>query len=153
MKYLGPRAGSLFTHRGRRKLGKILVADDEPGVRSLLTDLLEEAGHEAIEAENGQESVQQVQREVPDLVLLDVIMPLMSGIQVRHRLREGPATEKLPVIMLTAFFPSDELSGVLDAPRTYLVTKPWRRGMLKSAVDSALAQAMDPVLPQTNEGS
>ncbi|MCH7843757.1 MAG: response regulator [Chloroflexi bacterium] len=134
-------------------MGKILVADDEPGVRSLLTDLLEEAGHEAIEAENGQVAVQQVPREVPDLVLLDVIMPLMSGIQVLHRLREDPATERLPVIMLTAFFPSDELSGVLDAPHTYLVTKPWRRGMLKSAVDSALAQAMDPVLPQTNEGS
>ena len=134
-------------------MGKILVADDEPGVRSLLTDLLEEAGHEAIEAENGQESVQQVPWEVSDLVLLDVIMPLMSGIQVLHRLRENPATEKLPVIMLTAFFPSDELSGVLDAPHTYLVTKPWRRGMLKSAVDSALAQAMGPFLPQTNEGS
>ena len=119
----------------------------------MLTDLLEEAGHGGIEAENGQESGQQVPWEVPDLVLLDVIMPLMSGIQVLHRLREDPATERLPVIMLTAFFPSDELSGVLDAPHTYLVTKPWRRGMLKSAVDSALAQTMDPVLPQTNEGS
>ena len=78
-------------------------------------------------------------------------MPLMSGIQVLHRLREDPATGKLPAIMLTAFFPSDELSGVLGAPHTYLVTKPWRRGMLKSAVDSALAQAMEPALPQTKE--
>ena len=59
---------------------KILIADDEPDMRALLADLLQEAGHEVTEAENGQVAVQQIQREAPDLVMLDVLMPIMNGI-------------------------------------------------------------------------
>ncbi len=119
---------------------KILVADDEPDMRALLSDLLEEAGHEVTEAENGQVAVQQLQRELPDLVMLDVLMPMMNGIQVLQRLRDDPATQSLPVILLTAFSLSDEVTDILDTPNTYHVTKPWRRGVVESAVNSALAQ-------------
>ena len=119
---------------------KILVADDEPDMRALLSDLLEEAGHEVTEAENGQVAVQQLQRELPDLVMLDVLMPMMNGIQVLQRLRDDPATQSLPVILLTAFSLSDEETDILDTPNTYHVTKPWRRGVVESAVNSALAQ-------------
>ena len=122
-------------------MGKILVADDEPDMRALLSDLLEEAGHEVTEAENGQVAVQKVQLELPDLVLLDVLMPMMNGIQVLQRLRNDPATEKLPVILLTAFSLSDEENGILDSPNTYHVTKPWRRGVVETAVSCALAQS------------
>ena len=121
-------------------MGKILVADDEPDMRALLADLLEAAGHQVTEAENGQAAVQQVQRELPDLVLLDVLMPMMSGIQVLQRLRNDPATKNLPVIMLTAFSLSDEENEMLDTPFTYHVTKPWHRGAVESAVSAALAQ-------------
>ncbi|NQW22956.1 MAG: response regulator [SAR202 cluster bacterium] len=119
---------------------KILIADDEPDMRALLADLLMEAGHEVTEAENGQVAVQQVQNEMPDLVLLDVLMPLMNGIQVLQRLRDDPATKALPVILLTAFSLSDEETDILDTPNTYHVTKPWRRGVVESAITSALAQ-------------
>ena len=119
---------------------KILIADDEPDMRALLADLLMEAGHEVTEAENGQVAVQQVQNEMPDLVLLDVLMPMMNGIQVLQRLRDDPATKALPVILLTAFSLSDEEADILDTPNTYHVTKPWRRGVVESAITSALAQ-------------
>lgn len=119
---------------------KILIADDEPDMRALLADLLMEAGHEVTEAENGQVAVQQVQNEMPDLVLLDVLMPMMNGIQVLQRLRDDPATKALPVILLTAFSLSDEETDILDTPNTYHVTKPWRRGVVESAITSALAQ-------------
>jgi len=121
-------------------MGKILVADDEPDMRALLTDLLQDAGHEVTEAENGQVAFEQVQREVPDLVLLDVLMPMMNGIQVLQRLRSDPATKNLPIIMLTAFSLSDEENEMLNTPFTYHVTKPWRRGMVESIVRAALAQ-------------
>ena len=124
-------------------MGKILVADDEPDLRALLADRLEEAGHEVTEAENGQVAVQQVERELPDLVLLDVLMPMMNGIQVLQRLRNDPATKSLPVIMLTAFSLSDEENEMLDTPFTYHVTKPWRRGVVESAVRTALAQSTE----------
>ena len=119
---------------------KILVADDEPDMRSLLSDLLEAAGHEVTEAENGQVAYQQIQQELPDLVLMDVLMPMMDGIQVLQRLRNDAATQSLPVILLTAFALSDEDTGILETPNTYHLTKPWRRGVVESAINSALAQ-------------
>ena len=121
-------------------MAKILIADDEPDLRALLTDLLGEAGHEVSVAENGQAALQLMQEEVPDLLLLDVFMPLMDGIQVFQHLRLNPATESLPVIVITAFQPFYELNDLLGSPNTYFVTKPWVLGMLKSTVDLALAQ-------------
>jgi len=121
-------------------MSKILVADDEPDMRSLLSDLLEDAGHEVTEAENGQVAYQQIQQELPDLVLMDVLMPMMDGIQVLQRLRNDAATQSLPVILLTAFSLSDEDIGILETPNTYHLTKPWRRGVVESAINSALAQ-------------
>ena len=119
---------------------KILVADDEPDMRALLADLLEEAGHEVTQAENGQVAVQQIQQEIPDLVMLDVLMPMMNGIQVLQRLRDEPTTQDLPVILLTAFSLSESETDILDTPNTYHVTKPWHRGVVESAINSALAQ-------------
>ena len=119
-------------------MSKILVADDEPDMRSLLSDLLEEAGHDVTEAENGQLAYQQIKRETPDVVLMDVLMPMMNGIQVLQRLREEPGTRNLPVILLTAFSLADEESEILESPNTYHVTKPWRRGVVESAINSAL---------------
>jgi len=119
-------------------MSKILVADDEPDMRSLLSDLLEEAGHDVTEAENGQLAYQQIKRETPDVVLMDVLMPMMNGIQVLQRIREEPDTRNLPVILLTAFSLADEESEILESPNTYHVTKPWRRGVVESAINSAL---------------
>ncbi|MDA1129028.1 MAG: response regulator [Chloroflexi bacterium] len=121
-------------------MSKILVADDEPDMRSLLSDLLEEAGHVVTEAENGQMAYHQIQREAPDVVLMDVLMPMMNGIQVLQRLRNEPGTLNLPVILLTAFSLADEESEILESPNTYHVTKPWRRGVVESAVNTALAR-------------
>ncbi len=120
-------------------MGRILVADDEPDMRALLADLLEEAGHQVDQAENGQVAVQQAQSNPPDLVLLDVLMPMMDGLQALRRIRDNPATENLPVILLTAFALSEDENSVLETPYTYHLTKPWRRGIGETAVNSALA--------------
>ena len=123
-------------------MGRILVADDEPDMRALLADLLEEAGHQVVQAENGQLAVEQAQNNPPDLVLMDVLMPKMDGVQALKRLRDNPATQNVPVILLTAFSLSEDENAILDTPYTYHVTKPWRRGIVETAVSSALAQAV-----------
>ena len=99
-------------------MSKILVADDDPDIRALLFYLLEDAGHEVSEAANGRSAVHQVQQEVPDLVLLDVLMPIMDGIQVLKQLRDNPETKSLPVVMLTDFSILDEQNPSLETPFT-----------------------------------
>jgi len=122
-------------------MGRILIADDEPDMRALLADLMEEAGHQVVEAENGQAAIQQLERGVLDLMLLDVAMPIMDGLQVLQRVRKSQATQTLPVILLTAFPLTIEDNDILGTPNTYYVTKPWRRGVIQTAVSAALANA------------
>ena len=74
-------------------------------------------------------------------MLLDVAMPIMDGLQVLQRVRKSPATQTLPVILLTAFPLNIEDNDILGTPNTYYVTKPWRRGVVQTAVSSALANA------------
>ena len=120
-------------------MAKILVADDEPMIRALLSRQLAEAGHEVVEAADGPAAVEQVQIELPDLVLLDVLMPMMTGLQVLNRWRGDPVTQELPVILLTSFAIDEVQPEVLEVPNTYHVIKPWRRGVVESAVESVLA--------------
>src|SRR3989338_2764951 len=72
---------------------KILLADDETNIRTSLADILEECGYEVIKAANGQEAVEKASKELPDLVLLDTMMPGMGGIEVCRQIKQ---VEKLP---------------------------------------------------------
>lgn len=81
---------------------KILIVDDEPTVRALLRDVLEIEGYEIAEANDGESALTAVAEEVPDLLVLDVMMPGMSGIDVLTELREQHSNSQLPIILLTA---------------------------------------------------
>ena len=84
----------------RRK--KILIVDDEEGVRELLSEGLKLRGYEISTAVDGMDAVQQAFQSVPDLILLDVLMPKMDGWHVLERLRQDEKTQLVPIIMLTA---------------------------------------------------
>ena len=81
---------------------KILIADDEPHIRRILQFLLEQAGYEVTAAADGQEALDLLGRQPPDLVLLDVMMPHLDGFAVLQQIRADRETQRLPVIMLTA---------------------------------------------------
>jgi len=81
---------------------KILIVDDEPTVRALLRDVLEIEGYDIVEASDGEAAIAAVADEVPDLLVLDVMMPGMSGIDVLMQLREEHSNNQLPIILLTA---------------------------------------------------
>lgn len=81
---------------------KVLVVDDDESVRLFVAGIMEAEGWEAIEALNGQQALDKAESESPDLIVLDVNMPVMDGFTAFKLLRESPFTDKIPIIMLTA---------------------------------------------------
>ena len=84
------------------KMKRLVVADDDESILSLLWDTLRLRGYEIVPARDGQEAWHLIQREVPDVALLDVKMPGLSGIEICRRLRSDPTTRHIGVIFLTA---------------------------------------------------
>jgi adenylate cyclase len=117
---------------------KILVVDDTPRNVKLLADLLAVKGYAVVTAASGREALIQVETEQPDLILLDVVMPEMSGYEVCRKLREDSATVMLPVVMVTALDPAEERVKGIDAGADDFLTKPINQAELLARVKSLL---------------
>jgi DNA-binding response OmpR family regulator len=87
---------------------KILVVDDDPAIRMLYKEELEEEGYEVIVASSGKEALELFEKEMPDLVTLDILMPDMDGIQVLRKMKE--MRPRLPIIMSTAYDYRDDFA-------------------------------------------
>lgn len=92
---------------GAHKMATILVVDDEAPVVDLLTDMLEDEGHTVVSAFNGRIALEMVEQQVPALVISDVMMPFVDGIQLCKRLREEHDPRDLPIILMSAALPPD----------------------------------------------
>jgi two-component system cell cycle response regulator DivK len=103
---------------------KVLVAEDNPVNRELLRELLENRGYSVIEACNGQEALDMVERSQPDLLLLDIGLPVLDGFAVMRRLRENPRLATLPVLAVTAYAMRDDRDNVLNAGFDGYISKP-----------------------------
>jgi phosphate regulon transcriptional regulator PhoB len=90
---------------------RVLIVEDEPDIRELVVHHLRREGYQVSAASSGEEALRQVQAAPPDLVILDLMMPAMDGLEVCRRLRQDPATASLPIVMLTA--KGDEVDRVL----------------------------------------
>ena len=118
---------------------KILVVEDDTNIRRILQIQLEADGYTVIQAEDGQVALDILQRETPDLVLLDVMMPNADGFTVCRKIRENPRHIHLPVIFLTAKISSQErLDGLMQGANDY-VTKPYEREELLARVKNMIA--------------
>ena len=120
------------------KAAKILVVDDTPKNVKLLVDVLSAKGYGVVTAASGAEALEIVEAERPDLVLLDVVMPGMSGYDVCRKIRENPATGVLPVVMVTALDPNQERVKGLEAGADDFLTKPINQGELLARIRSLL---------------
>jgi len=121
-----------------RAPAKILVVDDTPKNVKLLADLLSAKGYAVATASSGAEALAKVEAEKPDLVLLDVVMPEMSGYEVCRKIRENPKAGILPVVMVTALDPSEERIKGLEAGADDFLTKPINQPELLARVKSLL---------------
>lgn len=102
----------------------VLVVDDEPTARSMLRLILVRAGFEVREAKDGYEALEQVERIIPDVMLLDIMMPGMDGFTVCQILREQESTVDLPIIMLSARADPESVNTGLRVGATKYLTKP-----------------------------
>jgi class 3 adenylate cyclase/CheY-like chemotaxis protein len=116
---------------------KILVVDDVAKNAKLLADVLTVKGYDVTTADSGPEAMRRVAQDRPDLVLLDVMMPGMSGYEVCQALRANPQTQMLPVVLVTALDPSERING-LEAGADDFLTKPISQPELLARVKSLL---------------
>jgi len=117
---------------------KVLVVDDVPVNVKLLADLLSVKGYDVVTAASGTEALEKIAKEQPGLVLLDVMMPGMSGYDVCRKIRENPATAMLPVVMVTALDPAKERVKGIEAGADDFLMKPINQPELLARVKSLL---------------
>ncbi|MFN2118948.1 MAG: response regulator transcription factor [Anaerolineales bacterium] len=121
-------------------MAKILVAEDEADIRELVTFMLRFAGHEVLAATNGEDAVLSAFREIPDLVLLDVRMPRMTGYDACRMIRANPDLKNVPVIFLSAKGQESEVRAGMAAGAEEYLLKPFSPMDLADKVRVILAR-------------
>jgi two-component system cell cycle response regulator DivK len=104
---------------------KILVVEDQEDNRQILRDLLSSAGYEMSEAENGVEALAAVAKARPDLILMDIQLPIMDGYEATRRIKSDPKTKTIPVIVVTSYALSGDEAKAREAGCDAYVTKPY----------------------------
>jgi len=118
----------------RKSAGRIVIAEDTAELRASFCDVLRDDGYFVFSAEDGEVALDLVRREAPDLVLTDVQMPTLNGIELCRRIKDNPATRLIPVMLLTGFDSHvDRLAGI-DAGADDFMTKPIRTPELRARV-------------------
>ncbi len=125
--------------------GTILVVDDDPIARTLYSKFLEQEGYAVTLANDGAEALRLIAQSAPDLVLSDVAMPVMSGLELLAKLRENPDTVALPVLLLTAHGDAEDVIAGLDLGADDYLVKPVESRVLKARVRSKLRRQPIPV--------
>ena len=119
---------------------KIMIVDDEEDIRVSVGQILEVSGYEVITAEDGQVCFESLQKTMPDLIILDIMMPGMSGWDVAAKIKSNPNWSNIPIVFLTA--KGDEMSiGVGGLASEDYIVKPFDVGELKERVEKVLQKS------------
>ena len=118
---------------------KILVADDEADVRNLLVMIFRDAGYEVISAKNGKEAVELAVKEAPDLIFLDILMPVMNGFDACSSLKTNPATKDTFIAFLTAKDMPQDWNRGLESEADVYIAKPFNNERLLFVARELLA--------------
>ncbi len=123
-----------------RKGAMVLLVDDEDQLRRVMRDLLQRQGYTVVEARDGAQALDEVDRHAPDIVILDLNLPGVDGYSVLSQLRSRQATRQLPIIVLTAKGDEDNEVRVLELGADDFLTKPFRAKALAARLESALSR-------------
>lgn len=121
-------------------MSKILIVDDNRASRDLIRAILKSVPCEMLEAKHGQEALDLIHQERPDLVLLDIDMPVLDGLSVIRKIRQEPGLANLPVIAVTSFAMQGERDKAMAAGFTGYITKPVRAVALRHEVQQLLGR-------------
>jgi two-component system alkaline phosphatase synthesis response regulator PhoP len=121
-------------------MAKILIAEDEPDIRELVAFTLRYAGHEVISAADGVEAIQLALKEIPDLILMDVRMPRMTGYEACRQMKADPAIKHIPVVFLSAKGQEAEIKSGLEAGAVEYLLKPFAPMDLAVKIEDLLAR-------------
>ncbi len=122
-------------------MARILLAEDEQHIGDMVAFKLTNGGHQVLRAHNGEEALSRASAECPDLIILDVMMPVLDGFEVLRRLKGDPALRAIPVIMLTARGQErDVVTGLGGGAADYIV-KPFSLKELSARIEAALRRS------------
>ena len=120
-------------------MAKVLIVDDSPTEIHILSKTLQNDGHEVIVASDGEEGIEKAKSELPDLILMDVVMPGLNGFQATRKIHRNASTKDIPIIIVTTKDQdTDREWGMRQGASDYLV-KPVDTGALSSKVKSFLS--------------
>jgi DNA-binding response OmpR family regulator len=126
-------------------MAKILLAEDEHHIAEMITFKLTNGGHQVVRARNGEEAVLLAGSENPDLIMLDVMMPVLGGFEVLRRLKADAVLRSVPVIMVTAKGQErDVVNGLREGATDYIV-KPFSLKELAARVELVLQRGSTPI--------
>jgi DNA-binding response OmpR family regulator len=123
---------------------RILVVDDNPDALAIVSSALTARGFEVMTAERGETALETVEHTPPDVILLDIMMPDMSGIEVLEKLKSMPTTAGIPVILVTAKTQDDDVISGYAVGAEYYITKPFTTRQLLYGVNLVLGQQGEP---------
>ena len=118
----------------------ILVVEDDTDIRNLLVDTIVDMGYPVIDAEDGGIGLEKALSESPDIILFDLMMPVMDGYEVLTELKKCPETKAIPVIMVSAKGQDEDVGRALRAGAWGYLVKPWQHGQLESVITGAEKQ-------------
>jgi len=121
----------------------VLVADDDSNLRKILCLFLKNARYETVEAANGREALQMAKSQEPDLILMDVMMPMLDGFTVCRLLKDEPETKNIPVLICTAKNRKEDLVAAIKAGAEDYIIKPFTKETVLSKIEKALSTRLN----------
>jgi twitching motility two-component system response regulator PilH len=119
-------------------MARVLIVDDSPSQLLGLQRVVEKLGHQVLTAEDGAAGVEAAKREIPDLILMDVVMPNLNGFQATRQISKEPTTSHIPVILVTTKDQeTDKVWGMRQGAKAY-VTKPINEAQLSEAIKALI---------------
>jgi two-component system, cell cycle response regulator DivK len=135
---------------------RILVVEDQPDNRQIIRDMLAPTGYEITEVENGEEALAAIAKQRPDLILMDIQLPVMDGYEATRQIKADPALRSIPIIAVTSYALSGEETKARSAGCDEYVPKPFSPRQLMAKIRnflqqsrSQLLQCMSPLLAQS----